>query len=139
MRFLLFLLLGILIFGWAFPAMILLVGVFAIFLVGVMLWRMLRGGSSFKVYTSGDFRGCGRNDEEDEDDGTYEGESVRRRVYIDDGPSASRRPADGDEEVINVATVEEDMEEESGEIVELPATALRPDDEENKGNIDRSK
>ena len=47
MRFLIFLLLGTLIFGFAFPAMLLFIGLFGVMLLALIIFNMLRGGSSF--------------------------------------------------------------------------------------------
>lgn len=116
MRFLLFLLIGTLIFGFAFPAMIFIIGFIGLLICAVIVYKFLTGGQSFRVYTSRDF-----SPPEDE------GPSSRRMVYTEDDPevvSHGRRNSDA----VNVAADEEEIEEAS-EIIELPATALRKDDE----------
>ena len=116
MRFLLFLLIGTLIFGFAFPAMIFIIGFIGLLICVVIVYNILTGGQSFRVYTSRDF-----SPPEDEDS------SSRRMVYTEDDPevvSHGRRNPDA----VNVAADEEEIEEAS-EIIELPATALRKDDE----------
>lgn len=116
MRFLLFLLIGTLIFGFAFPAMIFIIGFIGLLICAVIVYKFLTGGQSFRVYTSRDF-----SPPEDE------GPSSRRMVYTEDDPevvSHRRRNPDA----VNVAADEEEIEEAS-EIIELPATALRKDDE----------
>lgn len=116
MRFLLFLLIGTLIFGFAFPAMIFIIGFIGLLICAVIVYKFLTGGQSFRVYTSRDF-----SPPEDEDS------SSRRMVYTEDDPevvSHGRRNPDA----VNVAADEEEIEEAS-EIIELPATALRKDDE----------
>ena len=115
MRFLLFLLIGTLIFGFAFPAMIFIIGFIGLLICAVIVYKFLTG-QSFRVYTSRDF-----SPPEDE------GPSSRRMVYTEDDPevvSHGRRNPDA----VNVAADEEEIEEAS-EIIELPATALRKDDE----------
>ena len=116
MRFLLFLLIGTLIFGFAFPAMIFIIGFIGLLICAVIVYKFLTGGQSFRVYTSRDFSPPGD-----------EGPSSRRMVYTEDDPevvSHGRRNPDA----VNVAADEEEIEEAS-EIIELPATALRKDDE----------
>ena len=116
MRFLLFLLIGTLIFGFAVPAMIFIIGFIGLLICAVIVYKFLTGGQSFRVYTSRDF-----SPPEDE------GPSSRRMVYTEDDPevvSHGRRNPDA----VNVAADEEEIEEAS-EIIELPATALRKDDE----------
>ena len=116
MRFLLFLLIGTLIFGFAFPAMIFIIGFIGLLICAVIVYKFLTGGQSLRVYTSRDF-----SPPEDE------GPSSRRMVYTEDDPevvSHGRRNPDA----VNVAADEEEIEEAS-EIIELPATALRKDDE----------
>lgn len=116
MRFLLFLLIGTLIFGFAFPAMIFIIGFIGLLICVVIVYKILTGRQSFRVYTSRDF-----SPPEDE------GPSSRRMVYTEDDPevvSHGRRNPDA----VNVAADEEEIEEAS-EIIELPATALRKDDE----------
>ena len=49
MRFLIFLLLGTLVFGFAFPAMIMFLGLIAIAVFAMIIYNLLRGGSYFKV------------------------------------------------------------------------------------------
>lgn len=112
MRFLAFLLLGTLIFGFAFPAFILFVGLFAMILVGVLAYNAMRGGT-FRVYTN---RGGG----------------YQRNPF-----GARRESPPEDPEVIgedagsraNYAEPEGQPDEQDGEVVELPASALRKDDE----------
>ena len=59
-----FLIIGTLFFGVAFPFMIMFIGVILVAFIVMWLFRMLRGGSGFTVYTS---RGVGRSAEEDHD------------------------------------------------------------------------
>ncbi len=116
MRFLLFLLLGTMIFGLAFPAMIAFIGLFALIIAAFAIIRMFAGGTGFTVYTP---RGESRRPHEPEQ------EAVRRRIYTD------KKPGPRGEETrcgyINVAADDEEMAEAS-EVVELPATALRKDE-----------
>ena len=94
MRFLLFLLIGTLIFGFAFPAMIFIIGFIGLLICAVIVYKFLTGGQSFRVYTSRDF-----SPPEDE------GPSSRRMVYTEDDPevvSHGRRNPDA----VNVAADE---------------------------------
>lgn len=125
MRFLLFLLLGTLIFGMAFPAMIAFIGLFGILLVAVMLFRIFRGGSGFTVYTS---RGYGRSGESVERGGTYE----KKKIYTESEPEVVEHRQEREGGYVNVASDEDEIEE-ACEIVELPATALRKDEDPASG------
>ena len=130
MRFLLLLLLGTLIFGFAFPAMLLMMALFGVLLIGLIIYRFLKGSSNFTVYTSKDFNR--RNVGEDYDDDDRRAYGGRKKV---NAGSAARGPQQSaqqrDPSVENIAMEEEDIEE-SCEVVELPATALRKDDEPPK-------
>lgn len=117
----LFLIIGTLFFGVAFPFMIMFIGVLLVAFIVMWLFRMLRGGSGFTVYTS---RGVGRSAEEDSDAGPS-----RRRIYTTDESAPPRDGCDVSGPYINVAADDEEMAE-AVEVVELPATALRKDDEE---------
>lgn len=122
MRFLLFLLLGTLIFGMAFPAMLAFIGLFGILLVAIMLFRIFRGGSGFTVYTS---RGYGRSGESG---GTYE----KKKIYTESEPEVVEHRQEREGGYVNVASDEDEIEE-ACEIVELPATALRKDEDPASG------
>lgn len=117
MRFLLFLLIGTLIFGFAFPAMIFIIGFIGLLICAVIIYKFLTGGQSFRVYTSRDF-----SHPEDEEP------SSRRMVYTEDDPEVVSHRRRRNPDAVNVAADEEEIEEAS-EIIELPATALRKDDE----------
>ena len=110
----LFLIIGTVFFGLAFPFMIMFVGVLLAAFIVMWLMRLLRGGSGFTVYTS---RGAGRRAEEEPQAGPS-----RRRIYSSDDPTPPRGGYDARGPYINVAADDEEM-------VELPATALRKDDE----------
>lgn len=134
MRFLLLLLLGTLIFGFAFPAMLLIMGLLGILLIGLIIYRLIKGSSSFTVYTSKDFRRRGADEDED-DEHTFGG---RKRVNAGGTRQAQQDQPPRDPSVENIAMDEEDVEEVC-EVVELPATALRKDDdapEETNGTED---
>ena len=121
MRFLLFLLIGTLIFGFAFPAMIFFIGFIGLLLCALIVYKFLTGASSFRVYTSRDFSPPERGEP-----------SGRRMVYTEGDPEVVSHGRPRDPDAVNVAADEEEIEEAS-EIVELPATALRRDDSPNKG------
>ena len=112
MRLLAFLLIGTLIFGFAFPAAIFLVGLAGLAILALLIAGLLRGGGG-KVYTAGS------ND------------LFRNRRNETRGPSI----IDTTEETMDSgcdfeADNQPDFDEESeGEIVELPATALRKEDQ----------
>jgi hypothetical protein len=114
MRFLIFLLLGTLIFGFAFPAFLLIFGFFALVIIAAIIIGALRGGT-FHVYTNRDFD--------------------QRRESPPDDPevlNSDEQPFDNDQ---YEAPREEEgqTDEDDGEVVELPASALHKDDgEENK-------
>jgi hypothetical protein len=112
MRILAFLLIGTLLFGLAFPAAILFVAllVFIIFAVGI--FALVRGGS-FTVYRGG-----------------REQPPYDRRGQTGSGHGSERnqQPPVMHPEEIDVIEFGEDAE---GEIVELPASALRKDDDES--------
>lgn len=117
----LFLIIGTVFFGLAFPFMIMFIGVLLAAFIVMWLLRLLRGGSGFTVYTS---RGAGRRAEEEP-----QAEPSRRRIYSSDDPTPPRGGYDARGPYINVAADDEEMAE-AVEVVELPATALRKDDEE---------
>ena len=117
----LFLIIGTVFFGLAFPFMIMFVGVLLAAFIVMWLLRLLRGGSGFTVYTS---RGAGRRAEEEP-----QAEPSRRRIYSSDDPTPPRGGYDARGPYINVAADDEEMAE-AVEVIELPATALRKDDGE---------
>lgn len=117
----LFLIIGTVFFGLAFPFMIMFIGVLLAAFIVMWLLRLLRGGSGFTVYTS---RGAGRSAEEEP-----QAEPSRRRIYSSDDPTPPRGGYDARGPYINVAADDEEMAE-AVEVVELPATALRKDDGE---------
>ncbi|HIT03014.1 MAG TPA: hypothetical protein IAC22_00785 [Candidatus Caccocola faecipullorum] len=117
----LFLIIGTVFFGLAFPFMIMFIGVLLAAFIVMWLIRLLRGGSGFTVYTS---RGFGRSAGEEP-----EAEPTRRRIYSSDGPTPPRGGYDARGPYINVAADDEEMAE-AVEVIELPATALRKDDGE---------
>ena len=117
----LFLIIGTVFFGLAFPFMIMFIGVLLAAFIVMWLIRLLRGGSGFTVYTS---RGFGRSAGEEP-----EAEPTRRRIYSSDGPTPPRGEYDARGPYINVAADDEEMAE-AVEVIELPATALRKDDGE---------
>ena len=117
----LFLIIGTVFFGLAFPFMIMFIGVLLAAFIVMWLIRLLRGGSGFTVYTS---RGFGRSAGEEP-----EAEPTRRRIYSSDGPTPPRGGYDARGPYVNVAADDEEMAE-AVEVIELPATALRKDDGE---------
>ena len=117
----LFLIIGTVFFGLAFPFMIMFIGVLLAAFIFMWLIRLLRGGSGFTVYTS---RGFGRSAGEEP-----EAEPTRRRIYSSDGPTPPRGGYDARGPYVNVAADDEEMAE-AVEVIELPATALRKDDGE---------
>lgn len=117
----LFLIIGTLFFGVAFPFMIMFIGVLLAAFIVIWLFRLLRGGSGFTVYSS---RGVGRGAEEEREAG-----ASRRRIYAADESAPPRDGSDARGPYINVAADDEEMAE-AVEVVELPATALRKDGEE---------
>ena len=108
MRLLIFLLLGTLIFGFAFPAVILVAG-----LAGMVIFAMIIAGCARRRGQDLYFRLA---------------RSVCPEVYREEGPDVI------DTEDIRVDPVFSENgqgdadEEEEGEIIELPATALRKDE-----------
>jgi hypothetical protein len=110
MRLLAFLLIGTLIFGFAFPAAIFLVGLAGLAILALLIAGLLRGGG-VKVYTAGS-NGLFRN---------RRGET-RDPTVID----ATEETMDDDSEADNQPDFDEESE---GEIIELPATALRKEDQ----------
>ena len=110
----LFLIIGTVFFGLAFPFMIMFIGVLLAAFIVMWLLRLLRGGSGFTVYTS---RGAGRRAEEEP-----------QAEPSSDDPTPPRGGYDARGPYINVAADDEEMAE-AVEVVELPATALRKDDE----------
>ena len=117
----LFLIIGTVFFGLAFPFMIMFVGVLLAAFIVMWLLRLLRGGSGFTVYTS---RGTERRAEEEP-----QAEPSRRRIYASEESAPPRDGFDARGPYINVAADDEEMAE-AVEVVELPATALRKDDGE---------
>ena len=111
MKLLIFLLIGTLIFGFAFPAIILIAGLVGIVLFVLIIAGLLRG-NGVRVYTSKNydpFRGSSyRNSGSEVIDTTDDN-------WDDHSDIASRKATDIDEE-------------QEGEIIELPATALRKED-----------
>ena len=120
---LLFILLGTLFFGFAFPFMIAFIALIFIFLTALWLFRLLRGGSGFTIYTSRSYDRPRRAEEPKRES--------RQRVFSSKESAPPRRDYSGREKYINVAANDEEMAEAT-EVVELPATALRKDDEEAK-------
>ena len=116
----LFLIIGTVFFGLAFPFMIMFVGVLLAAFIVMWLLRLLRGGSGFTVYTS---RGTERRAEEEPEAGPQ-----RRRIYASEESAPPRDGFDARGPYINVAADDEEMAE-AVEVVELPATALHKDDE----------
>ena len=110
MKFLIFLLIGTLIFGIQFPAYLFLFSLFAFVVFSLIILSLFRGSSAFKIYTNRPF-----GEYQDAND-----EFVREPKKID---------ADifSDEELF-VRRDEPDIFEEEGEIIDLPASALRKDD-----------
>ncbi|HAJ93551.1 MAG TPA: hypothetical protein DCM41_01530 [Synergistaceae bacterium] len=112
MKLLVFLLIGTLIFGFAFPAVILIAGLVGIVLFALIIAGLLRG-NGVRVYTSSKsydpFRGGSyrKNDPEVID--------TTDESLDDHSDFAGSETGDPDEE-------------QEGEIVELPATALRKED-----------
>ena len=112
MKLLVFLLIGTLIFGFAFPAVILVAGLVGVVLFALIIAGLLRGGG-VRVYTSGSrdqFSG-----------GAYRRTSSEVIDTTDDDISDDPIFAENE-------PTEMDGEQE-GEIIELPATALRKEDE----------
>lgn len=110
MRFLIFLLLGTMIFGFAFPAFIFFVGLFAMILIAVLVFSAMRGGT-FRIYSN-------RSGQE-------------RNPF-----NTKRESPPDDPEVIgeetgnytNYPEQEGQTDDQDGEVVELPASALRKDE-----------
>lgn len=111
MKLLIFLLIGTLIFGFAFPAIIFIAGFVGIALFALIIASLMRG-NGVRVYTSS------------KSYDPFSGGSHRKgdREVIDTADKSWSDHSDftGDEPV--------DFDEEEGEIVELPATALRKED-----------
>ena len=113
MRLLAFLLLGSLVFGLAFPAAIILIGLFALLVFAAIIFGLLRGGS-FRIYTSQSTHG-------------HAADRKRGKATLDDPEVVDMNDhCDHDNYACH-----DDFEEE-GEIVELPATALRKEDDSGK-------
>lgn len=111
MKLLVFLLIGTLIFGFAFPAIILIAGLVGIVLFALIIAGLLRG-NGVRVYTS--------KSNDPFSGGTYRKSNsevidTTDESWDEHSNFAGREPADPDEE-------------QEGEIVELPATALRKED-----------
>lgn len=111
MKLLVFLLIGTLIFGFAFPAVILIAGLVGMVLFAMIIAGLLRGGG-VRVYTSGS-----RD--------PIAGEAYRKKGFevIDTTDDDIR-----DDPVFSENEPTDIDEEEEGEIIELPATALRKED-----------
>lgn len=118
--FILILIIGTLIFGIAFPAMILLAAFIGVFLLVFLAYKFIKGGTTY-IYTN-------RRPADSSADGGDAAGAERRRIYTEEGPadgfSAERTLSDA----VNVAASEKDMDE-AGEVVELPSSALRKDEE----------
>ena len=112
MRLLAFLLIGTLIFGFAFPAAIFLVGLAGLAILALLIAGLLRGGG-VKVYTAGN-NDLFRNKRDGERDPSV----------ID--TTQETMDSDCNSEAVNQPDFDEESE---GEIVELPATALRKEDQ----------
>lgn len=113
MPFLIFLLLGTLLFGFAFPAFILGIGLFAIIIFIAIIIGILRGGM-FRVYTNRTYG---------PDANRYAGHTTDDSTYI--GPT--------DDDVYPPKDNEgSDVFAEEGEVIELPSSALRKEGEEKK-------
>ncbi|MCE5201468.1 MAG: hypothetical protein LLF78_03015 [Synergistaceae bacterium] len=115
MRLLALLLLGTLIFGFAFPAAIMLIGLFGLLIFAAMIFGLLRG-ATFSIYTN-------RKGHDPFAAGSRP-ESTPDNPEIIDAPESayyepSQEPIDPDDEA-------------EGEVVELPATALRKEESEDK-------
>ncbi|MDD4159703.1 MAG: hypothetical protein PHO18_02025 [Synergistaceae bacterium] len=116
MKLLIFLLIGTLIFGFAFPVAIFFTGLIGVVLFALIIAGFLRG-SGVRVYTSSS-KNC---DPFSEGSYTKNGTEVTEVIdstdddHEDRSGFAANHSADLDEE-------------EEGEIVELPATALRKED-----------
>ncbi|HQA54790.1 MAG TPA: hypothetical protein PK070_04535 [Synergistaceae bacterium] len=109
MRLLIFLLLGTLIFGFAFPAVILVAGLAGMVIFAMIIAGLLRGGG-VRIYTSGS-RG-----------------PFAREVYREEGPDVIDTEDIRVDPVFSENGQDDADEEEEGEIIELPATALRKDE-----------
>lgn len=111
MKLLVFLLIGTLIFGFVFLAVILIVGLVGMVLFAMIIAGLLRGGG-VRVYTSGS-----RD--------PFAGEAYRKKGFevIDTTDDDIR-----DDPVFSENEPTDIDEEEEGEIIELPATALRKED-----------
>lgn len=111
MRFLIFLLIGTLIFGFKFPAYLFLFIFVAMIAFTLIIISLFRRGSSFKIYTNQPFRNRYQNS-----DGNFEPNyrGVNGEVLFDEEPA--------------IKTEEADIFEEEGEIIELPSTALRKEE-----------
>lgn len=120
MRLLLFILLGTLVFGFVFPAAIVFVGLVFFLLLCVVIWKFLIGGRAVYVYGNRAGQQTTVNAEGREEVHTI-------HTNPDTEPSYGQREP-RDPEAVNVASNEEEMDDVS-EVVELPATALRRDDE----------
>lgn len=116
MRFLLFLLIGMLLFGFAFPAFLLIAALAIFVIMGLIVYSMLSGGS-FHVYR------MGQNHDP----------FSQRRDAPPDNPEIIEPPQDDEDVYADVSATQhaetiEDEEEADGEIVELPASALHKED-----------
>lgn len=118
MRVLLFLILGTLIFGLAFPAFILIVGFFLLLFVALALFSFLTGifrNGNMIIYKNGrrvDTSGRRRDDKHTADD---------PEIITDAGRPGYDNSGDFGEEA-------------EGEIIELPASALSKGKEETDGD-----
>lgn len=111
MRFLIFLLIGTLIFGVKFPAYLFLFVFVAMIVFALIITSLFRRGSSFKIYTTQPF-----SNRHQGGDANFEpnNRGINDEVFFDEEPS--------------IKTEETDIFEEEGEIIELPSTALRKED-----------
>lgn len=106
MKFLIFLLLGTLIFGFAFPAALLLVGFIGIIIFGLIIAGLMRG-SGIRVYTFGT---GGRKKSGSDMTDPFGGDPAGQYGFQNYGPDDTE---DGQE----------------GEVIELPASALRKEED----------
>lgn len=119
MRALTGLLFGSLLLAFAFPALIIFFGFIALVLIATIAFALLRG-HTFKVYTTHDGYG----------------NTAQRREAPPDDPeiidTTEHSAYDDDDYTDESGTQSAPDDEDTGEIVELPATALHKDDEDNK-------
>ncbi|MCR5336290.1 MAG: hypothetical protein K6E42_07010 [Synergistes sp.] len=118
--FILILIIGTLVFGIAFPAMILLAAFVGVFLLVLLAYKFIKGGTTY-IYTN---RGPAGRQEDGRESAGYE----RRRIYTEEGPSGGSSAERSLNDAVNVAASEKDIEE-AEEVIELPSSALRKDDD----------